>query len=143
MGNIANGRNNHFLLAALSFTFLCCLISFVALSPRFVKVGLDQTTVTVSTAPIATVPSSLPLGWETRYTSTGVPFYYDAINDITSFSPPAPVGFPTTLNTPLFSQANPTLYPPTLVRNPQLHKWGQFGIGPAAYAPFGPQVTIF
>jgi hypothetical protein len=136
----ASNRKNYLMAAALSITFFCCLVSYPAFGPGFDKVGLGQTTVTVSTAPPA--PSSLPIGWEIRYTSSGVPFYYDAINDITSFSPPAPVGYPTILNTPLFSQAYPALFPPqTLATNPPLHKWGQFGIGPAAYAPFGPQVT--
>jgi hypothetical protein len=134
MQNTTNTRNT-LLVAAFSVSFVCCLVFFTAHNLRRENFALGQTTVTVSTAPSA----SLPIGWEIRYTSSGVPFYYDAINDVTSFSPPAPVGYPTILNTPLFSQANPGLFPPTaLITNPPLHKWGQYGIGPAAYAPFGP-----
>jgi hypothetical protein len=137
-----NGRNG-FTVSLLSFALFCCIASYSVFGPRFDKVGLGQTTVTVSTAPTATIPTSLPIGWEVRYTTAGVPFYYDAINDVTSWSPPAPVEYPTVLNTPLFSQANPAFIHPTdLITNPPLHKWGQFGIGPAAYAPYGLQVTI-
>jgi hypothetical protein len=126
-------KRNKLTIAVMSF-IICFIVLYTAQDPLIGKIGLGQTTVTVSTDPTR----SLPIGWEIRYTSSGVPFYYDAINDVTSFSPPAQVGYPTVLNTPLFSQANPANFPPiSQITNPQLHKWGQYGIGPEAYAPFG------
>ena len=116
----------------------CCLVwQFENLQNSFFLLQ----SITVSTAP------SLPLGWEVRYTTRGVPFYYDAINDVTSFTPPSPAPYPTVLNSPIFSQPYPSLFPPTtLVSNYPLHKWGQFGVGPVPYTPFGPyqsQVALF
>ena len=101
------------------------------------RMALDQTSVTFPSA----VPSSLPLGWEIRHTTSGTPFYYDAINDVTSWNPPKPVGYGTILQSPLFTQSSPPLIPPqTLVTNASPHKWGQFGIGP--YASYASPTTV-
>jgi hypothetical protein len=131
--------------AVLSFLFLISVCSIIVGSQFLKKTFSLSQSISVTTS--GTPVTSLPLGWEVRYTTKGVPFYYDAIDDITSFTPPSPVGYPTVLNTPLFTQPYPSLFPQsTLVTNTPLHKWGQYGIGPVPYTPFPPypsQVCLF
>ena len=124
-----------FLLAITIVTISCVLLQSNSIYL------LGRTTITVSNSP--TVPSSLPLGWEVRYTTRGVPFYYDAINDVTSFTPPQPVPYPAVLNYPIFTQPYPSLFPQSaLVTNSPLHKWGQFGMGTVPYTPYAPSPQV-